>query len=127
MLHDVVQDITNNFGATSTDAVLQMDDQRMYTRWVAQNPDIARVDTEGLLFHTLHSFEAKDFSVSSSTLGAGVVWSHATKTAPLVIHGNGNGCSLLFTLVAQLGYLLPEEQGQLQGDEEACWWPFNSF
>lgn len=106
MLQEVVLDAQENFGGNVESA----DDQRLITRWWLKNPELASVDSNGLIFISLHEKKADDDRNAASSPSAlavlegqpGVVWSARTGTAPLIVHGNGNGCLRFFRLVADL-------------------------
>jgi hypothetical protein len=137
MLRDVTEDLASNFGvAAGSPAFFQADDQRLYSRWFLQHTHLARVDSAGLLFHSLHGFDAESFAVLPVGAAGAFVWSHATRTSPLVIHGNGNGCSALLSITGQLEQvdwpplrlMGPDPPRPVHTSEwEGCNWPYNSF
>jgi hypothetical protein len=106
MLREVLVDMRTQFGLHDSDSMSKVDDQRLLMRWfLRQNNEIAKIDSSGYLFHTLHGFSSSDFVYSSELLGRGVVWSKVTQTSPLVLHGNGNGCVALLELAGHLKQL----------------------
>ena len=140
MLQEVVLDVQDNFGGHMEST----DDQRLFTRWWLKNPGLASVDSNGLIFISLHE---KDEAIADSSLALavlegqpGVVWSARTGTAPLLIHGNGNGCLRFMRIVRDLEsrHRWPSTNGDssityqyppqpFATDEwKFCSWPWNS-
>lgn len=124
-----LEDAAAAFGLEGAMA-LKADDQRLYQRALLRRPGLGRVDTAGLIFHSLHDAEPSHFIVDRGRLGQGVVWAKETATAPLVIHGNGNGCDLFLWLSRALdadGYPPPIGGAwEIESPETMCQWPFNS-
>jgi len=146
MLHQVLVDMRTNFGLNDFDSMSKVDDQRLLVRWfLRQNKGTAKIDSCGHLFHTLHGFSANDFVLSTELLGRGIVWSKVTRTSPLVLHGNGNGCVALLELAGQLEQHdwppeefrnkelayppVPRTTEEWAKDDARlqCTWPFNSY
>lgn len=146
MLDEVFVDMRTSFGLGDFDGMSKADDQRFLSRWfLRQEKETAKVDTSGFLFHSLHGFSADDFTLSPEILGRGVVWSKASRTSPLVLHGNGNGCAALLDLVGKLEqkdwppedfrrlepmYPPMPEAGEKWVENDArlqCIWPYNSY
>jgi len=135
MLRAVREDLALNFGVVDMQGVYQADDQRLYSRWFLRHQHVARVDASGMLFHTLHGFSSDSFVASANLLGPGAIWSHISHTSPLIVHGNGNGCSVLLSIVAQLEgvdwppavFLGKDPPRPVHAVEwRDCEWPFNS-
>ena len=132
LVKESLEDIRDNFFLTSKSSMAQADDQRFYSRWFLRNQGTAAVDTNGFLFQTLHDHAAHSFVVSRE-LGQGTVFSRSTGSAPLVLHGNGNGCGTLLSIVEQLGAVSDwppagfNSPAVSASEKEACTWPFNSF
>ena len=59
----------------------------------------------------------------------GVVWIRRTRSAPVVLHGNGNGCMLFNQVTAELGteHGWPSRMNGRAPIELACFWPENSY
>lgn len=93
MVDEVLQDLRQCYQLP--EALEQVDDQRWFTRYLLRHPGLARLDTGGQLFHTLHDMGPQLFEISEQ----GEVRSQVTGTAPCIIHGNGNGCRLYKELV----------------------------
>jgi hypothetical protein len=93
MVDEVLQDLGQCYQLP--EAREHVDDQRWFTRYLLRHPELARLDTGGQLFHTLHDMDPQLFEVSEQ----GEVRSQITGTAPCIIHGNGNGCRLYKELV----------------------------
>jgi hypothetical protein len=146
MLDEVFVDMRTSFGLSDFDGMSKADDQRFLSRWfLRQEKDTAKIDSSGLIFHSLHGFSADDFTLSPEVLGRGVVWSKASRTSPVVLHGNGNGCAALLDLAGKLEQadwppehfrrLEPMYPPRLESQEKwvendarlQCIWPFNSY
>ena len=100
MLEDVSADIAKHH-AFSGASPLALDDQRWFTRYYIRNPGVIERDEMGILFHTLHDIDPKEFTNIEGEPGR--LYSNWTKSTPCLIHGNGNGLSTFHDLVRKVG------------------------
>ncbi len=88
MLAEVILDISEHHTFTGAPRH-RIDDQRWFTRYYLRNNEIVTLDTDGIMFHTLHDIESERLIVMKDRIGT--IWSNYSNTSPCVLHGNGNG------------------------------------
>lgn len=134
LLDDILRDATDNFGLVSAASLGQVDDQRMYIRqYLSKSGVKLRIDTFGTFFLSLHDLDRKDLMIEplderGGGRDVGVVWSRTTRSAPLVLHGNGNGCHLFNALTNELSakHAWPTGSYREQRIDLECEWPGNT-
>jgi len=97
MVADVHADITHHHVAFGADPY-RFDDQRWFHRFGLASPNRVHVDVTASFFHTLHNINIENFD---SGPGRTLV-SKMSGTAPMALHGNGNGMDTFHALTRAL-------------------------
>ena len=106
MVGEVILDLTSHYvgeGVGDQKALYSVDDQRWFARYMFRHPEEVYLDTNAVLFQTLHDTLVGDYGVPEGLgWGDGVLVSGLTGSRPCLLHGNGNGCWVYKKLVAKL-------------------------
>ena len=111
MLDAITADIAAHHVAFGADPY-RFDDQRWFHRFQLGHPDLVHLDTTAQFFHTLHDTNFNDFDIGSR----GILMSRISNTAPMAIHGNGNGIDTFHAItkrLAKLGWPTARNNGAL--------------
>ena len=100
MLQEVLEDIAMHHTLSPELTMADVDDQRWFTRYHLRHPNIAPIDNQGTIFHSLHAVDVGTLQVINST--SGQVRSALTNTEPCFIHGNAGGREELARVTAAL-------------------------
>jgi len=97
MLDAITADIAAHHVAFGADPY-RFDDQRWFHRFRLGHPELVHLDTTAQFFHTLHDTDFTDFDIG----GEQILTSRISKTAPMAIHGNGNGIETFHAMASRL-------------------------
>ena len=99
MLDAITADIAAHHTAFGADPY-RFDDQRWFHRFRLGHPELIHLDTTAQFFHTLHDTDFTDFDIGSRG-----ITSRISNTAPMAIHGNGNGIDTFRAITKRLAEL----------------------
>jgi hypothetical protein len=97
MIIDVRADITHHHISFGADPY-RFDDQRWFHRFSLASPDRVHVDMTASFFHTLHNINVENFDLGPEK----TLVSKMSGTAPMALHGNGNGMGTFHDLTRAL-------------------------